>query len=565
MSQIQCPYCAATEGRCTSLGGGRFLTECKSCGRVVEERQSQVEELFVEQAIDQPFCVVTPDFSENEAYRTPPLEDDPFENIGFITAFSTWSVELSPLFTTTSTTTSGHLAELERVLCDYFYSGNGNGNGGSSGAGPSLTSSISMVDMLRAYFQIVEVSSVLGLERDSSDHAIQLFRDCSCTTYLRNRNIEALATAALVQASREAQEPRTLQEISAAANIPQKEIARHMKLLSDALKLSQPINSNSISVHMPRFCSLLQLNKTTQLEDKRKTQTEICKATGLTEVTLRKVYKELLENLDDLLPTDYTPAVPPEKAFPVTAAALGRICATRSSAASGISSTASHADSSVNTITFNPATNSTMFPSVLLPENNDRTGLLSTGSSAASVVWLPGSRAPVPMQSRSIVPSSDCRSSVPIFAMPAAVSNSHPTTSQNIVGSVETIEKSKLLDALKDTEKSGEKDKGRSDFSFSSGGGNFSRNAMTNMMPPSTAIPTFRQGIFPPSGVEARATSGVWPSISTLGMGPHLGLKETSSPMPTGVRHGAEMDGTKSSTPSSSGATAVFENPAPQQ
>lgn len=55
------------------------------------------------------------------------------------------------------------------------------------------------------------------------------------------------------------------------------------------------------------------------MEDKRKTQAEICKVTGLTEVTLRKVYKELLENWDDLLPPNYTPAVPPEKAFPMTA------------------------------------------------------------------------------------------------------------------------------------------------------------------------------------------------------------------------------------------------------
>ncbi|BAF11181.1 Os03g0196900, partial [Oryza sativa Japonica Group] len=120
----------------------------------------------------------------------------------------------------------------------------------------------------------------------------------------------------------------------------------------ESLKLSQPLNSNSIAVHMPRFCSLLQLNKSAQelaahigevvvnkcfctrrnpisisaaaiylacqLEDKRKTQAEICKVTGLTEVTLRKVYKELLENWDDLLPPNYTPATPPEKAFPMT-------------------------------------------------------------------------------------------------------------------------------------------------------------------------------------------------------------------------------------------------------
>ncbi|CAN6910814.1 unnamed protein product [Brassica oleracea] len=92
-------------------------------------------------------------------------------------------------------------------------------------------------------------------------------------------------------------------------------LGKYIKILGEALQLSQPINSNSISVHMPRFCTLLQLNKSAQLEDKRKTQAEICKITGL---TLRKVYKELLENWDDLLPSNYTPAVPPEKAFSTT-------------------------------------------------------------------------------------------------------------------------------------------------------------------------------------------------------------------------------------------------------
>lgn len=66
-----------------------------------------------------------------------------------------------------------------------------------------------------------------------------------------------------------------------------------------------------------------------QLEDKRKTQAEICKVTGLTEVTLRKVYKELLENWDDLLPSNYNPVVPPEKAFPTATISSGRSSSTR--------------------------------------------------------------------------------------------------------------------------------------------------------------------------------------------------------------------------------------------
>ncbi|MBA0686696.1 hypothetical protein Goari_014284, partial [Gossypium aridum] len=339
-----------------------------------------------------PLCLVTSDIpAPASAYQI--HEDDPFEPTGFITAFSTWSLEPNPLFLRSSLSFSGHLAELERILEL------------SSSSAPSATSSSTVVvDNLRAYMQILDVASILGLDCDISDHAFQLFRDCCSATCLRNRSVEALATAALVQAIREAQEPRTLQfsvkadlveryitrnqvnllpqlrivpemkslswelsgeencaslkEISIAANVPQKEIGKYIKILGEALQLSQPINSNSISVHMPRFCTLLQLNKSAQelathigevvinkcfctrrnpisisaaaiylacqLEDKRKTQAEICKVTGLTEVTLRKVYKELLENWDDLLPSNYTPAVPPEKAFPTTTIATGR-------------------------------------------------------------------------------------------------------------------------------------------------------------------------------------------------------------------------------------------------
>ncbi|KAJ7944309.1 transcription initiation factor IIB [Quillaja saponaria] len=343
---MKCPYCSAAQGRCATTNSGRSITECTSCGRVVEERQSNPHHLFHLRAQDNPLCLVTSDLPTLQAQHQT-HEEDPFEPTGFITAFSTWSLERSPLFLQSCVSFSGHLAELERTL-----------ESSSSSTSSSSSSSTVAVDNLRAYMQIIDVASILGLDYDISDHAFQLFRDCCSATCLRNRSIEALATAALVQAIREAQEPRTLQEISIAANVPQKEIGKYIKILGEALQLSQPLNSNSISVHMPRFCNLLQLNKSAQelathigevvinkcfctrrnpisisaaaiylacqLEDKRKTQAEICKVTGLTEVTLRKVYKELLENWDDLLPSNYTPAVPPERAFPTTVIASGR-------------------------------------------------------------------------------------------------------------------------------------------------------------------------------------------------------------------------------------------------
>ncbi|PWA81802.1 Cyclin-like protein [Artemisia annua] len=364
---MKCPYCKSPQGRCTTTSTGKHITECISCGRVVAEHQTQPHHIFHTRAHDTPLYLVTSDIP-TPTQQTPPTpttttlitttttddptyqkdqqdqQEDPFEPTGFITSFSTWSLEPYPVFAQTSVSYSGHLAELERVL---------ETTSSSSASGPSV-----VVDNLRAYLQIIDVADILGLDCDISDHAFQLFRDCSSATCLRNRSVEALATAALVQAIREAQEPRTLQEISIAANLPQKEIGKYIKILGEALQLSQPLNSNSISVHMPRFCTLLQLNKSaqelathigevvinkcfctrrnpisisaaaiylaSQLEDKRKTQAEICKVTGLTEVTLRKVYKELLENWDDLLPSNYTPAIPPEKAFPTATIASGR-------------------------------------------------------------------------------------------------------------------------------------------------------------------------------------------------------------------------------------------------
>ncbi|KAL8477224.1 hypothetical protein ACS0TY_029497 [Phlomoides rotata] len=350
---MRCPYCSSVQGRCATTTSGRSITECVSCGRVIEERLTQPHHLFHLRAQDTPLCLVTSDLPS----VPPPIPsqndgEDPFEPTGFITAFSTWSLEPYPVFAHSSLSFAGHLAELERVL-ETTSQGNN-----PSASGPSV-----VVDNLRAYLQIIDVASILGLDCDISDHAFQLFRDCSSATCLRNRSVEALATAALVQAIREAQEPRTLQEISIAANLPQKEIGKYIKILGEALQLSQPINSNSISVHMPRFCTLLQLNKSAQelathigevvinkcfctrrnpisisaaaiylacqLEDKRKTQAEICKVTGLTEVTLRKVYKELLENWDDLLPSNYKPVVPPEKAFPTATISSGRTSSSR--------------------------------------------------------------------------------------------------------------------------------------------------------------------------------------------------------------------------------------------
>ncbi|BFI23434.1 hypothetical protein AXG93_1913s1450 [Marchantia polymorpha subsp. ruderalis] len=531
-SRACCPFCGSSELRYVAVGEGRFNAECRLCMRVVEERKNTVKEILVERAHDAPLCIVTPDFNENDAYKAPPIDDDPFESIGFITAFSTWSLERSPLYAVTTSTMSGQLAEMERTLSDTLF------NGGNAGPVSVSGASSNTLDILRGYMEVLEVSSILGLERDICDHAYDLFRDCLQQTYLRNRNIEALAIAAIIQAMREANEPRTLQEVSQASAIPQKEIGRHMKILSDALKLSQPMNSNSISSHMPRFCGILQLSQNTQklathigevvldksfctrrnpisisaaaiylachLEDKRKTQTEICKATGLTEVTLRKVYKELLENLDDLLPSDYTPAVPLEKAFSVNTASSLRVHVQRQAAGiSGLS------DPSITTTPYNSAV------------SNNSVGLAGDTSSAVG-----GSGASSPAQPNMVrVPVSAASANERATAVPypgsalpadARAAGMHifavPNQVTGVSNGVESLE-SNRQDAPKETERERtdrEKDRDRERSEPEYGG-----LKKVNMMPPANVAgfnpATLTQRHFFPFHVDPRVLHEMWP------------------------------------------------------
>ncbi|KAL0343305.1 UNVERIFIED_CONTAM: Plant-specific TFIIB-related protein 1 [Sesamum angustifolium] len=362
-------------------------------------------------------------------------DEDPFEPTGFITAFSTWSLEPYPVFAHSSLSFAGHLAELERVL-ETTSQGNN-----SSASGPSV-----VVDNLRAYLQIIDVASILGLDYDISDHAFQLFRDCSSATCLRNRSVEALATAALVQAIREAQEPRTLQTCLRNSEpfdwnfLPDEHnqaIKAHLhmcnsppiKQMNVVMKSSFIIKQNTDLLllfllatniqycHPLEFWPLLEVNgiddynlnhrpkvavtNVKQIQTERQlgyfdspfnhllsstksdlvgpnqlgefayltrmvlmmvlaASKEYFEASKLfkcflsldcfsakvmvafleewlTEVTLRKVYKELLENWDDLLPSNYNPVVPPEKAFPTATISSGRSSSSRGDLIEGAS------------------------------------------------------------------------------------------------------------------------------------------------------------------------------------------------------------------------------------
>ncbi|KAG8048512.1 hypothetical protein GUJ93_ZPchr0009g2388 [Zizania palustris] len=177
-----------------------------SCARLVLERHLHTHPFFPLLPSLHPLPLVTPDLVDSAPSPSPSGgggddDDDPFLPAGFVSAFSAFSLERHPVLARSASAFSGLLAELERALAVES----------AASSTPDPAGPMVFVDRLRAYLQIVDVTSILRLDRDIADHAFELFKDCSSATCLRNRSVEALATAALVQAIREAQEPRTLQ------------------------------------------------------------------------------------------------------------------------------------------------------------------------------------------------------------------------------------------------------------------------------------------------------------------------------------------------------------------
>jgi transcription initiation factor TFIIB len=173
-------------------------------------------------------------------------------------------------------------------------------------------------------------SSSLGLPRTVREHAAIIYRKAIQKDLIRGRRIDCIAAASLYAACRKCQVPRTLYEISDVTNISVKNIGRSYRFLSRELqfKLEPPTSQEYIS----RFCSELKLSLYTQnkanellktaigenlitgrspigiaaaalyvasiLTRERKTQTQIAKVSGITEVTIRNCTKDLVDKLE---------------------------------------------------------------------------------------------------------------------------------------------------------------------------------------------------------------------------------------------------------------------------
>ncbi|HEC57167.1 MAG TPA: transcription initiation factor IIB [Candidatus Syntrophoarchaeum butanivorans] len=195
-------------------------------------------------------------------------------------------------------------------------------------------SSSSERSLIFAISEIDRMGSALGLSKDVREAAALMYRKAMEKDLIRGRSVEGLATAILYAVCRQKGIPRTLEEVGSVSRVKQKEIGRTYRFLSRELDFR--LQPSSPSEFVSRFCSRLNLKEdvrakaieiVNQAEQQEltvgkgpisiaaaaiyiaarlcgdtRTQKEVAAATGVTEVTIRNRYKDIVEALGIELP-----------------------------------------------------------------------------------------------------------------------------------------------------------------------------------------------------------------------------------------------------------------------
>jgi transcription initiation factor TFIIB len=178
-----------------------------------------------------------------------------------------------------------------------------------------------------ALSEIDRMASALGVPRSVREVASVIYRRALNEDLIRGRSIEGVATAALYAACRQEGIPRSLDEVAEVSRVPQKEIGRTYRYISQELGLElRPVDPKQF---VPRFASSLELSeevqaKATEIIDvsaeqgllsgksptgfaaaaiyaasllcnEKKTQREVADVAQVTEVTIRNRYQEQIE------------------------------------------------------------------------------------------------------------------------------------------------------------------------------------------------------------------------------------------------------------------------------
>jgi transcription initiation factor TFIIB len=181
-----------------------------------------------------------------------------------------------------------------------------------------------------AMSELRRISSFLELPSVVREETARIYNFILQRGMVRGRSMESVIAACIYAACRSYNIPRTLDEISAASDVERKEIGRTYRFIIRKTKLK--ITPSSPKDYIARFASVLHLSPKAQnealkilkkaetseltsgrgpsgiaaaalyvaalLTDEKKTQREVADVAGITEVTIRNRYKELLDKLD---------------------------------------------------------------------------------------------------------------------------------------------------------------------------------------------------------------------------------------------------------------------------
>lgn len=187
-----------------------------------------------------------------------------------------------------------------------------------------------------ALAELQRIASQMGLPRPVREQSAFIYRKAVEKGLVRGRSIEGVVAASIYAACRMGNIPRTLDEVGIHSRTGRKEIGRTYREVAKALKLR--VSPSSPHEYIPRFCSTLDLPNETEMRamniltqaekmeltagrgptsiraasvylaslitNNARTQKEVSKAAGITEVSIRNRYKELCVHLQ-INPDDY--------------------------------------------------------------------------------------------------------------------------------------------------------------------------------------------------------------------------------------------------------------------
>ncbi len=181
-----------------------------------------------------------------------------------------------------------------------------------------------------ALTELRRIASYLNIPDNLVEKAAVLYRKTVEKELIRGRLIEAVVAAVLYAVCREANIPRTLNEMAEASGLTKKEIGRNYRYLIRELGLDVPL-TNPIH-YIARFTSELNLSGVVQeearvilqtaidkglisgrgptgvaaaavyiaalIKGEKRTQKQVANVAGVTEVTIRNRYRELKDKLN---------------------------------------------------------------------------------------------------------------------------------------------------------------------------------------------------------------------------------------------------------------------------